>query len=309
MYYEGISVQNVNRDLRRAILGDCWEYDIRSSVITWKMGFAVDYLRSQQVLDPEAVRREFRSTLAYIEDRDDFMTTVRRSVFSDPEVTTTAEFQKQLLKQAFTAISFGARARSCGWSDGSGGITNSALVEILRNADQRTKFLTDPSVREFIREQNSLDQYIFGLVKSKRPDLLKLPDLQTPSGRPSRNRILAYLYQHDETMVMGIVTETAAKHERKPIARVHDAIFFRRRLGPDLMWEIVEEMREQTGNPYWRLTAKQLEGFRGLYLDQIREEQEHRARIAAETERALNYRSFFYTIDEDPTESEWMLDS
>lgn len=309
MYYEGISVQNVNRDLRRAILGDCWEYDIRSSVITWKMGFAVDYLTSQRVSEPEAVRREFRSTLAYIEDRDDFMTTVRRSVFSDPEVTTTADFQKQLLKQAFTAISFGARATSCGWSDGSGGITNSAIVDILRNADQRKKFLADPCVRDFIREQNSLDQYIFGLVKSQRPDLLKLPDLQTPSGRPSRSRVLAYLYQHDETMVMGIVTETAAKHERMPIARVHDAIFFRRRLGPDLKWEIEQEMREKTGNPYWRLAAKQLEGFRSLNRDQIREEQEHRTRIAAETERALNYRGAFPTIDGVSTESEWMLDS
>jgi len=108
---------------------------------------------------------------------------------------------------------------------------------------------------------------------------------------------------------MGIVTETAAKHERTPIARVHDAIFFKRRLGPDLKWEIEQVMREQTGNPYWRLTAKQLEGFRSLNRDQIREEQEHRARIAAETERALNYRGAFPTIDGVSTESEWMLDS
>lgn len=39
-YYEGTSVQNVNKDLRRAMLGNCWEYDIRSSVVAWKMGYA-----------------------------------------------------------------------------------------------------------------------------------------------------------------------------------------------------------------------------------------------------------------------------
>ena len=38
MYYEGTSVQNVNKELRRAILGNCWEYDIRSSVVAWKLG-------------------------------------------------------------------------------------------------------------------------------------------------------------------------------------------------------------------------------------------------------------------------------
>ena len=30
MYYEGVSVQNVNKELRRSILGNYWEYDIQS---------------------------------------------------------------------------------------------------------------------------------------------------------------------------------------------------------------------------------------------------------------------------------------
>jgi hypothetical protein len=261
MYYEGVSVQNVNRELRRAILGDCWEYDIRSSVITWKMGFAQAFLTSQGVMEGDAVRRSFLSTLCYIEDRDDFMVTVRRSVFTDPEETTTAEFQTKLIKQAITAISFGARATSTGWPNGSGGMTNSALVDILRNQDQRRRFLADPCVRGFIREQNCLDDYIFALVKTQCPELLTKESLQTPSGRPSKSRVLAFLYQHAETEVMDIVTQAAAKHGRQPIARVHDAIFFRKRLGLDLKLEIEDEMREQTGNPYWRLTAKALSGL------------------------------------------------
>ena len=44
MYYEGTSVQNINKELRRAVLGDCWEYDIRSSVVAWKMGWAKQYI-------------------------------------------------------------------------------------------------------------------------------------------------------------------------------------------------------------------------------------------------------------------------
>ena len=44
-YYEGVSVQNVHKELRRAMLGKCWEYDIRSSVVAWKMGFAKQLLR------------------------------------------------------------------------------------------------------------------------------------------------------------------------------------------------------------------------------------------------------------------------
>jgi hypothetical protein len=226
------------------------------------------------------------------------MVTVRRSVFTDPDEPTTAEFQTKLIKQAITAISFGARATSTGWPNGSGGITNSALVDILRNPDQRRRFLGDIVVRGFLREQNCLDDYIFGLVKTQCPELLEMEDLQTPSGRPSKSRVLAYLYQHAETEVMGIVAQAAAKHGRQPIARVHDAIFFRKRLSLDLKLEIEDEMQRQTGNPYWRLTAKALEGYRSLYRDQIREQHEHRARIEDETRRAENYQSQFAETDQ-----------
>jgi hypothetical protein len=78
-----------------------------------------------------------------------------------------------------------------------------------------------------------------------------MESLQTPSGRPSKSRVLAYLYQHAETEVMNIVAQAAAKHGRQPIARVHDAIFFRKRLSLDLKLEIEakcsSELRTPTG--------------------------------------------------------------
>ena len=45
-----------NRDLRRGFLGNCWVYDIRSSVIKWKMGFARDYLTSIGQTENDDVR-------------------------------------------------------------------------------------------------------------------------------------------------------------------------------------------------------------------------------------------------------------
>ena len=92
MYYEGLSIQNVNKELRRAILGDCWEYDIRSSVIAWKMGFAKSCLVSAQ--DSRSVREAFQATTGYLEDRADFMRTMRHFIFLegsnevDPKVRT-----------------------------------------------------------------------------------------------------------------------------------------------------------------------------------------------------------------------------
>jgi hypothetical protein len=64
-YYEGVSVQNVNKELRRAMLGNCWEYDIRSSVVAWKMGYARGYLTASG-LDQD-LKKSFPSTLLHLE--------------------------------------------------------------------------------------------------------------------------------------------------------------------------------------------------------------------------------------------------
>ena len=60
LYYEGTSVQNINKELRRAVLGNCWEYDIRSSVVAWKMGWAKQYIDARG--QGEDLRRVFHAT-------------------------------------------------------------------------------------------------------------------------------------------------------------------------------------------------------------------------------------------------------
>lgn len=258
MYYEGISVQNVNKQLRSAILGNCWEYDIRSSVIAWKMGFAQECLNAQD--DATELRKAFWATLNYLEDKPDFMKTVRHFTF-EGRGDLSREFQTKLIKTAITAISFGARESATGWLDSSGHWNNPALVEILKNQQDRRRFLADATIRKFIKEQNRLDNFLHDVVKKNFPDLLKQPYLQTPSGQSSKPKVLAYLYQHQETEVMNTVKEVAAAKGRHPLAKVHDAIFFRHRLGPELKSEIEMAMREKTGNPYWKLAAEQLQRY------------------------------------------------
>ena len=150
-------------------------------------------------------------------------------------------------------------------------------------------FLADPTVQAFIHEQALLDAHLFDLVKVQRQDLLSKPFLQTPSGRPSKSKILAYLYQHDETEVMDIVGEVALQHGREPIARVHDAIFFQRKLSVNLRHEMELSMQERTHNPYWRLSHQQLERYEPRYLDLKQDEDAHKERIRLETIRAQEH--------------------
>ena len=285
-YYEGLSAQNVHKELRRAMLGNCWEYDIRSSVIAWKMGYAKDLLL--QANTEADVRLYFPATTLYLEDKADFMATVRYFTFAGNE-SLTQDFQIGLIKQALTAISFGAKSTGCGWIDSSGGWKNPALVEILKNQTERDRFLTDPTVKAFIEEQRALDDFIFALVKLKSSALLILNCLQTASGRVSKAKVLAYLYQHAETQAMDLICTVARQNGHVPIARVHDAVFFRSRLGPDLKQELELSLHDATLNNYWHLSPKQLKRYTPVSIDAVRDEMLHRQRIADEERRAMDY--------------------
>ncbi len=286
LYYEGTSVQNINKELRRAMLGNCWEYDIRSSVIAWKMGFARSYLQHNGL--ELNLKAHFRWSLLYLEHKTDFMTTLRHYVFTK-DSPVPKDLQPALLKQAFTAISFGARQSGTGWLDASGNWNNPALVDIIKNGNDRERFLNDQSVQGFIKEQNTLDDYLFAAFKKHHPLRCKESFLQTDSGRLSKSKVMAYLYQHDETAVMNIVRQAAQAKGRTAIASVHDAIFFKPRLGPELRDSIEWQMREQTGNPYWHLTPEELVRYQLKSLNAERQEQEHKLRIAAEEALAKGY--------------------
>lgn len=285
-YYEGLSVQNVHKELRRAMLGSCWEYDMRSSVVAWKMGFARDLLL--QANSGTDVRLHFPATTLYLEDKADFMSTIRYFTFAG-NAALSNDFQTRVIKQALTAISFGAKSTGCGWTDSTGGWRNPALVEILKNQSERDRFLTNPTVKSFIEEQCALDDFIFGLVKFKSPELLALDCLKTASGRTSKAKVLAYLYQHAETQAMDLICSVAFKYGHVPIARVHDAVFFRSRLGPDLKQELEFKLHDATLNKYWHLSSKQLKRYVPVSIDAVEEELLHRKRIEDEGRRALDY--------------------
>jgi len=239
------------------------------------------------LLNP-AIQREDYPTTLYLEDKGDFMATVKHYTFgADSPVP--KDLQTKLLKTAFTAISFGARVTSTGWKNDSGQWTNPAIVDILKNSDDRQRFLADDTVKAFIAEQTLLDDFIYEEVKRERADLLKLPFLQTASGRPSKSKILSYLYQHDETEIMNVVRAVAQQYGREPLASIHDAIVFRKKLGVDIKHEIELTMREYSGNPYWHLTAKELQRYAPRLLDVDTEEAAHRSRMLAEEQFAQTY--------------------
>lgn len=257
-YYTGISVQNVNKELRRAMLGNCWEYDIRSSVVTWKMTFAQEL--TDQLYPFKECRKLFWASWLYLEDRADFMRDVRQDMF-EKNSGLSVDYQERLIKDALTAISFGARANVSGWREQNGDWANTALVDILKNQSQRTAFLAHDLIQSFIQEQSLLDTYLANGLKEDSPEIYFGP-LITRNVKPSKSKAVAYLYQKSETMIMSAAYAVLAKNDIKPIARIHDAFVVRHKLSIDLRIEIIEEMKVYVNNKHWAIKASKLESFK-----------------------------------------------
>ena len=256
-YYSGVSVQNVNKELRRAMLGNCWEYDIRSSVVTWKMTFAQEL--TDQLYPLKECRKLFWASWLYLEDRADFMLDVRKDVFGKTSGLS-VEYQEKLIKEAITAISFGARATVNGWREASGAWVNTALGDILKNSQQRSAFLNSVAVQAFIKEQALLDTYISDGLKEEMPEIYFGP-LITRNIKPSKSKAVAFAYQQSESLVMDVAYRVLDKRGIKPIARIHDAFVVRHKLSSDLRSEIVEEIKDFSKNHHWKIKPTKLQKF------------------------------------------------
>lgn len=287
-YYEGTSVQNVNKELRRAMLGDCWEYDIKSSVIAWKMGFARECYASMSATKP--FEKVFFETLLYLQDRRDFMLTARSETFTR-ESNSDREAQEKIIKSAVTAITFGATVRSHGWKDASGQWQYASINSIIKNTDERKRFTKSGCIKGFIKEQKLLDDFIFKKLKSEKPHLLTKTELLAASGALSKSKFLAHEYQHAETEVMDVVRDQLDQLGKGVLANIHDAIIISEKLKVKERHDIEEQMRLATSNEYWVLVEKQLEGYKSVDKEVIKDELEHKQRMAQFEREAQGYKS------------------
>ena len=256
-YYEGISVQNVNKELREVMLGDCWEYDIRSSVVSWKLGFAQAYIDAH--MPNSAIDTVFPVCHQYSVDKSILISKIKLDVFKHShkdENTKTG-----LIKEALTALNFGARLSGNSYTDKQGQSHKQAIAEILEHKVECQLFLNCQLVKEFTEEQKKLDSVIMGWVNSTQPDLLSLINPKT-NKKLTKKSLMAYLYQHAETEMMDIFRSYASQNNLTVMANIHDAIILKKKLNGSLKKKIEQAMKTATNNHYWFLGEKKINRYR-----------------------------------------------
>jgi len=288
MYYKGgLNVQSIRSVLRHAMLGDCYEYDIRSSVVAWKLGFAW-MICAKNGITANEFNASFATCMSYLTDKKAFRETIRQQTFGSTAQIST-DMQLDVVKQALTAISFGARKTTQGWIDRSGKAFNPAIVKIIADQHARSNFYACAEAAAYMDENKRMDEIITEYAKQNAPVLLADTELQTASGRISKSKLMSFLYQQSESIVMDIVRKEVTAVYKTILASVHDAIYINERLHSADKKRIELLMRKETGLQFWYLDEEKITGYKGISDEVRKAELAHKAFIAQQEQLAKSY--------------------
>jgi len=221
MYLKGINLQTVRKEVRHAALGKCKEYDLENSVFAWKYDLA-------KKLNPDA---KFPATLEYIDRKAAIRKKIAQEVFGQGTDYGT-------IKQAITAIGFGASKTNSCWMTQEGTWRQSSLREIIYSPERLKAFVDNSWVKEFLEEQQTMTRIIYDAVK-ELPELQSIKEILSPNGLLNRNKTISYLYQHAERAMMDKLMEICREHQ--VLLLCHDA-FYTKKPAP------LQEMRSALRN-------------------------------------------------------------
>jgi hypothetical protein len=216
-YYTGNNLQHCPSDVRRAALGDHHGYDLRSSVYSWQ----IVTLRQIDKLDRYARPEGTSYTRELIADKD-----AVRNRLAALLVDTAPEQRLPAVKQAITAIGFGARGGNT-YYDKFGQLNKQGVAGSIRMVEDCKRFLEDSWVKNFIAEQKLIGRRIVKGYLEKFPDLAELKHLQH-NNKVSPKKLLAHAYQSFETEVMESVKTHPDVANREVLLWVHDCIYTRK---------------------------------------------------------------------------------
>ena len=207
-YYKGINIQNVSKIVRKACLGEHYSYDLNAAVYAIKLMLAKNILKQYDIDD----YGYFTYTKEYLDHKNPIRKQLAKHItkYSDPE---------KLVKEAITAIGFGARIGGGSWQV-DGEWHTSSIEDIIMNRKDRENFMQDPWVKKFVREQQSLTNIITSEYIDNEQFIDKVSNIPTmfKNNKIRKTQVMSYVFQHTEKMIMDQITQNIPV-----VARIHDS--------------------------------------------------------------------------------------
>lgn len=275
-YYKGVNLQNISKEVRSAVLGDHMQLDLANAALAIKLMYVENLVKDVKNDYDDPLWGLFTYTKEYIDKKSAIRKRLAKHIqhFYDGEA---------LVKRAMAAIMFGATAVSKSWTDTKGQVRASAISDIIMNEEDRTRFLTDPWVMQFVREQKEINEVIIDDY-TKDPETLAelkaIPDMINGRGQLRKQAAISYIFQHIETAIMDQIANIVKDHNLTTICRIHDAILLES-VTPECLVDIRQFLKDNSR--YLKIERDEIDGYKGRLLDSTQtyeqEVQEHRQLI------------------------------
>ncbi|MBJ7377055.1 hypothetical protein [Sphingobium sp.] len=289
-YYHGLSIQTMSKQVRAAVLGEHFQYDLSAAIYGIKLAIISGIVAKPKERHVEnRLDGLFTYTKEYLREKDAIRTRLAEQCLTETPINAAGKLR--LVKQAITAIGFGAKTDAGLWYDGH----TPAIAQIIMNKADRERFLNDKFVKNFIVEQDELTEAVVLYLKHVgRFETIKQAIKEGKNGkRITDAHILAYLFQHYETELMNDIV-AIAQAEMPVIARIHDAFITSGKLSAATQAAIAEKLGE--AHSLIRIECERVGGWQSIEVRRKNEEAQqredgHRATIADEDTRAREWAS------------------
>lgn len=264
VYYKGINLQNVSKEVRAAAIGDHHVYDLNAAVYAIKLYLALDLLKDQNI----DTTGKFTYTKEYLDQKSQIREKLATHIRAYPDAL-------KLIKETMTAIGFGARIGGQAWQE-NGKFVNPAINDIIKNMEDRKRFMNDPWVVNFVKEQHKMTKFIVDEYL-KMPEFIKkienVKDIKNNNGKFRRTQVMSYLFQQSETMIMNII-----KSQTDYLVMIHDAIITEQPFSNQSLLDMKTTLKDVC--PYFTISHEFVKGWQSY--DLMVEEVLHENRIQQE---------------------------
>jgi hypothetical protein len=215
------------------------------------MSFATEW-HAQKKTRKLDVRHTFPAMTLYLEDKDSFFDAVILEVYNSQP---TSEY-KATIKEAMTALGFGAKLSMGTWRSDTGEENQSSLFEVFdRDTFVLKRFVECNLVKTFNSEQQTLNKFIVAKFSGDAvwQAVMSAEQQRKKVKKFSAAQKIVWLYQHAETIMMDMVRADVKKSGNTVLANVHDAVVVRNQIPTKLLAKIELKVQLRTSVDYFRL--------------------------------------------------------
>lgn len=265
-YYKGPNLQNISTIVRKAALGKCYEMDLDNSVYSWK---AEMYTFITGAILPYHIQE-------YLESKQLIRSKLAMKLFATDD-----QWAIDLVKQALTAMSFGAKLSSHAYIKSKDTIHTPALKSIIYPHERFDMFASDPFIKGFYEDCQLVDKVLVTHMTNEigKDYILSQEHLCTESGRISGPRLISWVYHIYEAQTMKVVVDALEAEGNEVLLQVHDAVYMKSKAGL-----ASARMALNSQSSFYTMSCDDIEPYGFIYrsiMDEfVKEEQEHKQRMA-----------------------------